>query len=234
MRCCDIAEFSNQLMFRKLVIALFLMLQAWSVSAQEDTSQDRDRQYVTDQLRLSLYANPNGTGQIELLRSGDLLEIEQLQGNYALVTTPGGKRGWVKRGFLVSKPTSNLLLAEEQQKTEALQAEIDKLGNSKVVIDQYEKDMTALSEKMQALEVARAEADEKILELQAEVEAKQLELDRRASDEIPPLEVLTDTFLRYWTLIVPMILVIVVISFIVSKGIIESRIKAKFHGIKIW
>ncbi|MDJ0778671.1 MAG: hypothetical protein QNJ85_12465 [Gammaproteobacteria bacterium] len=210
------------------------MLQAWSAAAQEETSQDRDRQYVTDQLRLSLYANPNGTGQIQLLRSGDLLEIEQVQGNYALVVTPEGKRGWVKRGFLVSKPTSNLLLAEEQRKTEALQAEIDKLGNSKVVIDQYEQDMNALAEQMQELEEARTEADEKILELEAEVEAKQLELERRESDGMPMLEVLTDTFLRFWTVIVPFLLVIVAVSFYVSKQIVESRIKARFHGIKIW
>ncbi len=221
-------------MCRKLVIALLLMLQAWSAAAQEETSQDRDRQYVTDQLRLSLYANPNGTGQIQLLRSGDLLEIEQVQGNYALVVTPEGKRGWVKRGFLVSKPTSNLLLAEEQRKTEALQAEIDKLGNSKVVIDQYEQDMNALAEQMQELEEARTEADEKILELEAEVEAKQLELERRESDGMPMLEVLTDTFLRFWTVIVPFLLVIVAVSFYVSKQIVESRIKARFHGIKIW
>lgn len=221
-------------MSRKLVIALLLMLHAWPAAAQEDTSQDRDRQYVTDQLRLSLYANPNGTGQIQLLRSGDLLEIEQVQGNYALVTTPEGKRGWVKRGFLVSKPTSNLLLAEEQRKTEELQAEIDKLGNSKLVIDQYERDMNALAEQMQELEEARAEADEKILELEAEVEAKQLELERRENDGMPMLEVLTDTILRFWTVIVPFLLVLVALSFYVSKQIVESRIKAKFHGIKIW
>ena len=221
-------------MSRKLVIALLLLLHAWPAAAQEDTSQDRDRQYVTDQLRLSLYSNPNGTGQIDLLRSGDLLEIEQLQGNYALVTTPDGKRGWVKRGFLVSKPTSNLLLAEEREKTAALQAEIDKLGNSKVVIDQYEKDMNALAEQLESIEAARAEADEKILALQAEMEAKQAELDRRETDEIPAVEVLTDTFMRYWQYIVPIVLVIILLSFIVSKGIVESRIKAKFHGIKIW
>jgi uncharacterized protein YgiM (DUF1202 family) len=221
-------------MSRKLVIAALLMLFAWPAAAQTPGSQDKDRQYVTDQLRLSLYSNPNGTGQIELLRSGDLLEIEQLQGNYALVTTADGTRGWVKRGFLVSKPTSNLLLVEEQRKTERLQAEIDKLGNSKIVIDQYEKDMSALVEQMQELEEARAEADEKIVELEAEVEARQAELDRRENDEMPPLEVLARTFMHYWQFIVPMVLVIVFISFIISKGIVESRIKAKFHGIKIW
>ncbi len=221
-------------MSRKLLITLLLMLPAWPVAAQEDTSQDRDRQYVTDQLRLSLYANPNGTGQIELLRSGDLLEVEQVQGNYALVTTSDGKRGWVKRGFLVTKPTSNLLLAEEQQKTEALQAEIDKLGNSKRVIDQYEQDMNTMAGQMQALEEARTEADEKILELQAEVEAKQLEIDLRANNEVPAHIVLAETFLAYWQMIVPILVVLVVISFFVSKSIIESRIKAKFQGIKIW
>ncbi len=221
-------------MSRKLVIALLLMLPVWSVTAQEDTSQDRDRQYVTDQLRLSLYANPNGTGQISLLRSGDLLEIEQVQGNYALVTTPDGKRGWVKRGFLVTKPTSNLLLAEEQQKTESLQAEIDKLGNSKLVIDQYEKDMNTMAGQMQALEQARAEADEKIVELEAEIQARQLELEQRENNEVPALTVLTETFLSYWHFILPILVILVGISFFISKGIVESRIKAKFHGIKIW
>ncbi len=221
-------------MSRKIVIALLLMLHAWPVAAQEDTSQDRDRQYVTDQLRLSLYANPNGTGQIDLLRSGDLLEIEQVQGNYALVTTPDGKRGWVKRGFLVTKPTSNLLLAEEQQKTESLQAEIDKLGNSKRVIDQYEKDMNTMAGQMQALEQARAEADEKIVELEAEIQARQLELEQRENNEVPALTVLTETFLSYWHFILPILVILVAISFFISKGIVESRIKAKFHGIKIW
>ena len=221
-------------MSRKIVIALLLMLHAWPVAAQEDTSQDRDRQYVTDQLRLSLYANPNGTGQISLLRSGDLLEIEQVQGNYALVTTPDGKRGWVKRGFLVTKPTSNLLLAEEQQKTESLQAEIDKLGNSKMVIDQYEKDMNTMAGQMQALEQARADADEKIVELEAEIQAKQLELEQRENNEVPAFTVLTETFLSYWHFIVPILVFLVAISFFITKGIVESRIKAKFHGIKIW
>ena len=72
---------------------------------------------LADQLRLSLYANPDAQSQVlKLLQSGDLLEIEEISGPYALVTAPGGTRGWVKRGFLVTKPTSNILLRQEQEK----------------------------------------------------------------------------------------------------------------------
>jgi len=35
-------------------------------------------------------------------------------------------------------------------------------------------------------------------------------------------------------LIIPMIALIILLSFLVSKVIIETRIKSKFHGIKIW
>ena len=129
-------------MFKKLLPGLILIFACAPIHAQEASDEDKDRQYVTDQLRLSLYSHANSSSQVvKLLQSGDLLEIEQIQGPYALVTAPGGARGWVKRGFLVAEPTSNLLLLEEQKRSEGLAAEIEKLNNAKVVIDQYEKDM---------------------------------------------------------------------------------------------
>lgn len=205
------------------------------VSAQETTEQDKDRQYVTDQLRLSLYAQASSSSQVvKLLQSGDLLEIEQIQGPYALVTAPDGTRGWVKRGFLVTKPTSNLLYEEEQKKTEQLTAEIEKLGNSKVVIDQYEKDMDKLVEQVDALETEKQKANEAIGDLQQQLEAKQAELDRKDEDSAPALLVLMDISKKYWQIIVPIILVIILLSYLVSKQIVEARIKSKFHGIKVW
>jgi SH3 domain protein len=206
-----------------------------AVNAQETTDQDKDRQYVTDQLRLSLYSQASSSSQVvELLQSGDILEIEQIQGPYAFVTTPDGTKGWVKRGFLVTKPTSNLLLLEEQKKTADLTAEIEKLSNSKVVIDQYEKDMDKLVGQVDTLEAEKQQAKEEIGDLELKLEAKQRELDRKDEDSAPALLVLMDTFLKYWQILIPIILVIVLLTYLVSKKIVEARIKSKFHGIKVW
>ena len=227
-------------MLKKIFLSLTLFMSCVSAYAQETTTaeatdQDKDRQYVTDQLRLSLYANASSSSQvIKLLQSGDILDIEQIQGPYALVTTATGTRGWVKRGFLVAKPTSNILLLEEQQKTASLAAEIEKLANSKVVIDQYEKDMDKLVEKVDTLESEKQQANQSIADLQQQLEEKQRELDRKDEDSAPALLVLMDTFMKYWKIIVPIILVIILLSYLVSKQIVEARIKSKFHGIKIW
>ncbi len=103
-------------MIKRIFLGLTLVFYCALISAQDTSDQDKDGQYVTDQLRLSLYANANSSSQVlKLLQSGDLLEIEQIQGPYALVTAPDGTRGWVKRGFLVTKPTYNILYRDELQ-----------------------------------------------------------------------------------------------------------------------
>ena len=222
-------------MFNILLLGLILSTASMQASAQEASDADKDRQYVTDQLRLSLYSHADSRSDVvKLLQSGDLLEIEQIQGPYALVTTAEGTRGWVKRGFLVTEPTSNLLLQEERKKTEELSAEIEKLSNAKLVIDQYEKDMNQLVEKIDQLETEKQQAGDSIAQLEQRLEEKQRELDRKDENSAPALLVLMDTFVKYWKILVPILLVIVLLSYLVSKEIVEARIRAKFHGIKIW
>ena len=222
-------------MLNKILLGLTLLFYCVLSPAQEASDQDKDKLYITDQLRLSLYEKASSQSKvIKLLESGDLLVIDELSGAYAFVTAPGGVKGWVKRGFLVSTPTSNLLLRDEQQKTEQLTAEIEKLGNSKVVIAQYEQDMDKLVVKIDQLETEKQQATESIAELQQQVEARQREIDRRESDSTPALLVLQDTFSRYWQWIMPMIALIILLTFLASKAIVEARIKSKFHGIKIW
>jgi SH3 domain protein len=222
-------------MINKIILGIVLLSYGVLLSAQETSDQDKDKLYITDQLKLSLYSNANSKSKvIKLLKSGDLLVVQELSGAYALVTAPGGVKGWVKRGFLVSTPTSTVLLKEELQKTEQLTAELEKLENSKTVIAQYEQDMDKLVVKIDELETEKQQAAESITELQQVVETKQREIDRKDADSTPALLVLWDTFRKYWQLIVPMIAFIILLSFLVSKVIIESRIKSKFHGIKIW
>jgi SH3 domain protein len=222
-------------MLKRIILGTVLSIYCALLPAQEVSDTDRDRQYVTDELRLSMYANANDNSQVlKLLESGDSVDIEQIQGPYALVLGPDGTRGWVKRGFLVTEPTSNLLLAEERRKTESLAAEIEKLANSKAIIEQYEQDMDEMAEKLAALEAEKRQVEQAVAALEQQVEDKQRELDARYEDGIPALFALWDTLKNYWPYIAPVVLLIVLLSYLVSKAIIEARIKARFQGIKIW
>ncbi len=222
-------------MVNRIIQGLILLLSLSPVFAQQKSELETDRMYVTDQLRLSLYTDPNSSSQVvRLLQSGALLEIEQLQGPYALVTAQDGSKGWVKRGFLVSKPTANLLLGEEQVKNQKLSTEIERLNNSKIVIEQYEKDMDLLVEKIDAMVAEKQQADGSIAELQQVIDAKQREIDRKHENLTAPLMVLWEISREYWDIVGLVVLLIVLISFLISKQIVESRIKARFHGIKIW
>ena len=222
-------------MTNKLLVALILTVCCISAQAQDSSNNDKDRQYVTDQLRLSLYEDASAQSKvIKLLRSGDLLIIDEIRGPYALVTSGDGTRGWVKRGFLVTNPPAKILLQEEREKNASLFDEIEKLSNSKTVIDTYEKDMDALSSDMARLEAEKLQDQATIAELQQEIKTRQEKLDRKLQNNLPPYIVLWDTLRVYWEFILPLVLVLILLSFLVTKLVIEAHIKSKFHGIKIW
>ncbi|HUV22487.1 MAG TPA: hypothetical protein VMZ32_11885 [Gammaproteobacteria bacterium] len=219
---------------KKLILTLIFMLCSLPASAQ-DAATAKDKQYVTDQLRLSLYQDANSQSEVlKLLQSGDVLIVDEIRGAYALVTAPGGLRGWVKRGFLVTTPTSNILLEEEQEKNAGLSEEIEKLSNSKAVIETYEKDMDEMLGKIEVLKTERDEANEAITTLEQKLVDKQQELDRKRENNEPAVKVLAETFLLYWKIILPGLLALLLLCFLLSKIFIESRIKARFQGIKIW
>jgi len=218
-----------------------LSLQAQEAEAEAVASEEeiRDILYVTDRLRLSVYPQADSkSGTLQLLNSGDKLAILQISGNYALVITPNGKQGWVKRGFLVPQPTASLLLEEEKKKNEQLSGDIEKLGNSKLVIDQYEKDMDALTENIQALKIENDQASNAITELkQAAQEKAEIQAVKDAlldSSEALPMMVLKTTAISYWQYLVPIAVLFILAGFLIGKLFTESRIRRRFHGIKIW
>jgi SH3 domain protein len=220
----------------RFLVGLTLLAFCQLAPAQDTDNEDKDRQYVTDQLRLSLYQDASSQSKVlKLLRSGDKLIVDEIRGPYALVTAPDGTHGWVKRGFLVSNPTASIRLLEEQQKSANLFDELEKLGNSKVVIDAYEKDMDDLVAKIEDLEASKRDANETIASLQQEIVAAQQQEDdsQLPQSELPSAD-LRDTLRIYWKIIASSVLAIVLLTFLVSKLIIEARIKSRFHGIKIW
>ena len=220
-----------------IISGCILFIISQDLVAQDVVDPDKDLLYVTDRLRLSLYEKASEQSRtIKLLSSGDRLAVEEISGSYALVTTSKGSKGWVKKGFLVEKPTSNLLLKQEQEKNKDLEVELEKLANSKRIVDQYENDMNTMTVKIDALQAENNMAAETIAALELELEPEVTEEDSGEGQEArnPPLEILWQTALVYWKIIAPMFLGIIILTFYVSKEIVETRIKSRFHGIKIW
>ena len=219
-------------MLNKLTVGFIALFLALSVQAQDS---DTDRQWVTDKLRLSLYRQADAQSQVlKYLSSGDLVEIEQISGAYALVTTADGSKGWVKRGFLVKEPTANLQLAEQEEKIGELEEEIKRLGNSKIVIDQYETDMDALVAKIEALEQENEIATASVAELRDEISARDRTIEEKSMAVSPVPEVLLETVVVHWQIVAAAAAVLALLVALITKQIIESRIRKRFHGIKIW
>ncbi|MCH7882203.1 MAG: hypothetical protein IIB69_11650 [Proteobacteria bacterium] len=221
-------------MVKKFLPGILLLLISLGASAQD--ADEKQQLYVTDKLRLSLYYEAGGKGgTVELLASGDKLTIEEVNGAYALVTTSDGKVGWVKRGFLVLEPTSNLMLEEEKKRTESLVREIDKLKNSKVIIDQYEKDLNSMNENLQALISEKKKAETTIESLEQTLEKKTKQIETLSDYEaVPPEELLNTLAAVYWKHTLVIAVFIILISFFTGKQIIAAKVKRKFHGIKVW
>lgn len=213
-----------------LITSLALVILSTSLLAQ-----DQDTLYVTDRLRLSLYESSNDRSPVlKLLVSGDVLKVAEVSGLYARVTTVDGTRGWVKRGFLVDEPTSNLQLADERAKNEALQEEVERLGDAKQVIDQYDQDMNVLNDKNTTLEQEKSTLQTRIDELVQEVDDKQSEIDALKDNNGIDPQLLVEIAKQYWPLLVAALLVLVILVFLLSKAIIETRIKSRFQGVKVW
>ena len=203
--------------------------------------QPREMLYVTDELRLSLYPQANDKSRaLEYLSSGDRLGILEVKGPYALVIAPSGRQGWVKRGFLLTKATSKLLLREEKKKNEDLLQEIEKLANSKIVIDQYERDMDKLTKNLKLAEAAQGKADKKIAELEqaardkAELEASIKVAMESKSKSTLPVQALIDTATAYWQFLIPIGVLLLMLGSLIAKLMIDARIKRRFHGLKLW
>ncbi len=219
-------------MSKYLIFAVLVSLLPVSVNAQV-IDDEKTVLFVTDQLRLSLYEQADAQSKIILyLNSGDKLIVEEVAGPYARVESPSGKIGWVKRGFLLPNPTSNLLLAEATQAKELLKIELEKLNNSKVVLDQYESDMNDMSSQIENLKQEKQALEVTIASLkQAAEEKKQAEQVEKAR---PALLFLKKTAITYWQYIAALVAVVLLFGVLLGKSITQRAIKRKFHGIKVW
>lgn len=119
--------------------------------------------YVTDKLRLGLYAGAGASGErLELLGSGMALEILGREGNFARVRSEKGNEGWVKSAFLVSDKPAILVVEELTQHNAdlmtrnegleaALKTEKDALTEQAETLKQTEDRLAAVQKELSAL-----------------------------------------------------------------------------------
>lgn len=223
-------------MLKYLIICLFVSVLGLKVSAQENA--EGEILYITDQLRLSLYESASENSKIlEYLTSGDRLDVTRTSGPYVFVNTDSGKKGWVKRGFLVSKVPTVTLLNQELEKTETLAEELNKLSNSSQIIDQYETDMDVLSMNLKAETEAKEAAQTELEVIKEQVAEKQKKDDlavATSNHEAEAIDVLVSVFLGYWRYLLPICLAFILIGFIIARKMLEARMKKKFQGVKVW
>lgn len=87
--------------------------------------------YVTDSLRLRVYANPGDTREIiHTLDSGDSVVVLKTQGAFSQVRTDEGATGWAKSAFLVQEPPAKLLYYTVSEQNKKLEQQIQELQNS--------------------------------------------------------------------------------------------------------
>jgi SH3 domain protein len=92
--------------------------------------------YVTDSLRLGLYADRDGSGTaVQNLVSGTALEVLERTQGYARVRTAAGSEGWVKSAYLVDEKPAQLRVAELEAELATLRSDMDRARAERVTAE---------------------------------------------------------------------------------------------------
>ncbi|MCP4075026.1 MAG: TIGR04211 family SH3 domain-containing protein [Gammaproteobacteria bacterium] len=205
------------------------------ISEQNLKQEVKERQYVTDKLRLSLYKKADSnSGTLKLLSSGDVLDVLERSGPYSKVITVDGKTGWVKNGFLVSIPTASFLLKDELEKNENLSRQLEKLSNTQKIIDDYENTIIKMNADNQNTVEELSKIKQEFDQISEENNTFKDEIDsyKQNKNQIS-LKDIIDLALLYWYLILVVVLVFFIIGFLIGKNMVEAKIKKRFQGVKV-
>lgn len=200
----------------------------------EEPIEVKERKYVTDKLRLSLYKQSNDrSGTLKLLVSGDVLDILERKGPYSRVRTTRGEIGWVKNGFLVDTPTASYQLIEEEKKNKILSEQLEQYGDTQKLVDDYEDTISKISADLEAL---RSSSEDTKNQLQQATNENLSLKDQIEASQQGQLTVNDILFLlkSYWYVIVGLVLALIIAGFVLGKVMVENQVKRHFQGVKVW
>ncbi|CAN5135365.1 hypothetical protein BH24PSE2_BH24PSE2_04180 [soil metagenome] len=109
-----------------------------------------ETQYVTDILRLGLYAQAETDGKpVRYLTSGTALEMLERRGNTARVRAPDGAEGWVRATYLVDEQPARFRLAQLESSHTAL---ADELAGTRRELAAAQDTVTSLQNQLASIE----------------------------------------------------------------------------------
>jgi hypothetical protein len=178
-----------------------------------------DPTYVIEQLVVSVTSAPDVESErIGQVKSGDKLELIEREADQSHVRLSNGKDGWVKSSYLTADPPLQTRLTERTAEVEKLKQDADKLRQED---DKLKQDVSRLESQLAASRVART----------------------ATSDSPPPPAPIHDTvFLRSpehssdtpWLLLLGISAVMLLVGFLVGWKSLDSRIRRKYGGLRIY
>jgi len=195
---------------RRAVALAALLCAAPAVMAAE-----ADVVYVTDELRLGLYASEDTAGRaVKMLVSGTKLDILERSLMSIRVQTEDGDQGWVKTAFVVDREPARRKLA----RVEAEQAE------TAAVLADRETQIGELSARIDALTASLATAERGIEDLPAlRIENESLKAALSARGGRVPLP---------WLAVA--VIAALIAGAIAGYGWLDRRVRRQFSGLKIY
>jgi len=224
--------------FIYLIIFMF-SFPAWSQGENSEIETDidevKERKYVTDKLRLSLYKNADSnSGTLKLLISGDVLDVLERSGPYSKVVTDNGLTGWVKNGFLLSVPTASFLLIEEKKKNLQLSEQLDKYSDTQKIVSDYENTILKMNSDNELSQQEKNKIKQELEHLYEENRGLKEEIEAYSqNNDHLSLKDLIGIVWQYWHAISAILLFIFLIGFILGKEIIQARLRKRFQGVKV-
>jgi hypothetical protein len=104
------------------------LLALGATSANAQTENKTDTQYVIEQLVVSVNAQADGSGdRVDQIKSGDRVEVLEKQGDQSHVRLPSGQEGWVRSSYLSTTPPLREQLKARTDELDKLRGEKTKL-----------------------------------------------------------------------------------------------------------
>ena len=174
--------------------------------------------YVTDVLRLNVYASPDFSGNpVRTLMSGDAFEVTLRERLATQIQLPDGMTGYVRSAYIVDEKPARLIVAETQAEVERLTVELSEL---RAAFEDPAAEIDSLNQRVAELTRDVAARDESIESLESDV-SRLRSSNERYSNSVP----LT------WSL--GALLVALIAGFLGGLRYVDHQIRKRHGGIRV-